>query len=341
MKTRVHEPTSANTMKRKSIRLILAGLVLALWPGLAPAQPTSFPPGQLSYQGYLTDANGNALATNTPVNYTVAFRVYDSSTGGNLLWGEQQIVTVDRGYFTVMLGNGSSIGAPATGDMTSIFTGPTASDQYLGMTVAGLSGNEISPRLRLNTTPYAFLARNATALLNSDGTTLASASNGVLTVNGTVSAASFAGGATSGFASLTTTALQAFNGPVSFPSASVGGGHAAWSLNLAGNDVGELALAIVPGSYSTDAAQGDIVLRAIGSGAKLLLQTGAGASAIAINNNYVGIGNPAPKAKLDVSGSGWFRGDGGSLALPSRTRSAGFRGLRLGYRPNLCLRLRQ
>lgn len=38
-------------------------------------------------------------------------------------WGESQTVTVDKGYFSVMLGDGSPIGAPVT--LSSVFQGPT------------------------------------------------------------------------------------------------------------------------------------------------------------------------------------------------------------------------
>jgi len=96
-------------------------LVLALAPWVAPAQITPSPPGQISYQGFLTDASGIPLATNAPKNYTLYFRIYDASTGGDPIWGEQQVVTVDRGHYTVVLGSGGSIpGAPFTSDLTGV-----------------------------------------------------------------------------------------------------------------------------------------------------------------------------------------------------------------------------
>ena len=152
------------------LRTALLGLVLAAAAGPAAAQSTSRPPGQISYQGYLTDANGIPLATNTPKNFSVQFRLYNSATASaaaNLLWGEQQVVTVDRGYFTVMLGAGSPIaGVTNASDLTSQFDAPDASSRYLGMTVLGLVSPdfELTPRLRLTTSPYALLAANATAL---------------------------------------------------------------------------------------------------------------------------------------------------------------------------------
>src|SRR6185436_1474349 len=90
--------------------LALAGFVLA---PRAFAQGNANPPERLAYQGYLVDGNGNALATNAPKNYDVIFRIWNDSSvtaATNRLWTEQQTVTVDKGYFSVILGEGSSIG---------------------------------------------------------------------------------------------------------------------------------------------------------------------------------------------------------------------------------------
>ncbi len=169
MKNRI--PTAAG-------RLVAALLLaLALVPWLVEAQTaTPNPPGQISYQGFLTDANGAPLATNTPLNYTVFFRIYNTSTGGstsNAIWGELQTVTVDKGYFSVLLGQGTSTGTgePWTNNLTGVFSGPSASDRYIGITVNGLStpNAEIQPRLRLLSSPYSFLAANANSLVGSSG----------------------------------------------------------------------------------------------------------------------------------------------------------------------------
>jgi len=177
-----HDQNSMNTLLR------LAALVFAV-AAAAPvlAQSNGRPPGQISYQGYLTDANGFPLATNTPKNYNVVFRIYNdpsSALPATTLWAEQQVVTVDRGYFTVMLGNGSAFGTTFfTNDLSSVFSGADASSRYLGLTVQGLASPdfEISPRLRLTTSPYALLAANATAL-----TGPSAAANGLVVRNGLV-----------------------------------------------------------------------------------------------------------------------------------------------------------
>lgn len=141
--------------------LALAGVVVAPRAG---AQPNAHPPERMTYQGYLVDANGNALATNAPHNYDVIFRIWNSESGtapANRLWTEQQTVTVDKGYFSVMLGEGSSIGE-ARPALSTVFTNDNASERWVGLTVKGIGAGgtdvDILPRLRLLTSPYAFLA---------------------------------------------------------------------------------------------------------------------------------------------------------------------------------------
>ena len=161
---------------QKTVLTRIAGYALAAVSLLAVAafaQPTPNPPGQISYQGFLVDGNGIPLATNTPRNYDVIFRIYNVPIGNNpALWGELQTVTVDRGYFSVMLGQGSAVpGSPFTNNLSSIFTGADASDRYIGITVRGLTGGdvEIQPRMRLLASPYSFLAANANALVGPNG----------------------------------------------------------------------------------------------------------------------------------------------------------------------------
>ncbi|RMG62207.1 MAG: hypothetical protein D6715_12485, partial [Calditrichaeota bacterium] len=60
--------------------------LLVLVPGILFAQA----PRQLSYQGMLTDAEGN------PVDGTrnMTFRIYDADVGGNELWEESHEMVV-------------------------------------------------------------------------------------------------------------------------------------------------------------------------------------------------------------------------------------------------------
>jgi microcystin-dependent protein len=151
------------------------------------------PPEKMTYQGYLVDAAGAPLATAGPKNYVVVFRVYDEQSGGTCLWAEQQTVTVDKGYFSVLLGEGSTVGDPRP-TLSTVFAGPRASERYIGITVnLGSSSVDIAPRLKLVTSPFAYLARNATALVNDLGQPVVSAAGTNLQVNGSISAANLTG----------------------------------------------------------------------------------------------------------------------------------------------------
>lgn len=195
-----YQPMKAN--EAKPVRGALCRAMSWLWPclaalglyvggGRADAQATPSAPDRLTYQGFLVDANGNALATNAPKNYDIVFRIYDDANGGVLLWSEQQTVTVDRGNFSVILGEGVEVAPEPRPTLSNIFKGATASDRYIALTVKGIGaagGNaDILPRLRLLTSPYAFLAQQATKLVKADGTDLLSANNSSMFLDGNVS----------------------------------------------------------------------------------------------------------------------------------------------------------
>jgi hypothetical protein len=171
----------------------LAALVLEIALGQSSllAQETPTPPERMTYQGFLVDGSGLALGLDQPKNYDVEFRIWNQDQGGQALWGEQQTVAVDKGYFSVLLGEGAEIGVPRP-SLSSLFAGPDASERYVGITVKGIGSGgtdvNITPRLRLLSTPYTFLARNATAVVSPDGTELVSSANGSLTIHGEVNA---------------------------------------------------------------------------------------------------------------------------------------------------------
>ncbi len=161
-------------------------LLLGLLGFPARSAADANPPERMSYQGFLADANGVALGDTTPRNYTAIFRVYTASTGGSTLWTEQQTITVDKGYFSVLLGEGSQLGSEPRPNLSTVFTGTTASERYVGITVKGLSTTdiEIAPRLQLLAAPYSFLARNAVALVNDQGAPFVSVTSGTLAAIG-------------------------------------------------------------------------------------------------------------------------------------------------------------
>lgn len=193
-------------MKRTSSLLIgvLSAALLLLPVGRLLAQSNAKPPTQLTYQGFLTDGNGLPFGNSAPVNKTVIFRIYDALTGGTLKWSSQQVVTVDKGYFSVLLGQGSAGPEGSSlfnADLTGVFTGAGASDRFLELTA---DGTTIAPRLRFLPAPYAMLAKSATELLDPlTGASALSVSGGNLSVGGSITAVNVTTSGTVATANLT------------------------------------------------------------------------------------------------------------------------------------------
>jgi hypothetical protein len=151
-------------MKRRT-GLYFAGVLAALM--MAAAVAIAAVPRTISYQGYLTDSGG------TPVDGTVQmqFKLYSAASGGVPLWAEtHQNVQVSQGRYSVVLGNASPTPVPI--DL------PFDVPYYLGVTVG--SDAEMTPRLPLTSTGYAFHAAQADGL--SSASTLSVANTIVSTV---------------------------------------------------------------------------------------------------------------------------------------------------------------
>jgi len=126
------------------------GLVIfvVIFPSLAVnAQVPQF----INYQGKLKDASGTPL---TGV-YDFRMRIYDSLTGGNLLYGDEHTaVTVKSGgIFNVAIGMGSMLTPPGNTFSTLDFSEP----YYITVEVGnGTWDGEMVPRIPLATYMYAF-----------------------------------------------------------------------------------------------------------------------------------------------------------------------------------------
>lgn len=137
-------------------------------------------PNLLPFQNHIVDDNGvplgqNANGDSEPRNYDVIFRIYDNASAGNLLWTEQQTVTIDRGLINVQLGRGLDVQGQARPPLEEVFSGLTAGERFLSTSIqftAAGSYVELLPRIRLLGNPRSLLAENTRALVNSSGSEL-------------------------------------------------------------------------------------------------------------------------------------------------------------------------
>jgi hypothetical protein len=111
-------------------------LITACGAGLFP---------QMSYQGVLTDDNGQ------PINGSVQFtyRLFDTATGGTQIYANTETVAVTNGLFNSVVGPSTIVAGLDPADLTKPL--------YLEIQVAnGVYTETLTPRQRLYGSPYAF-----------------------------------------------------------------------------------------------------------------------------------------------------------------------------------------
>jgi hypothetical protein len=237
---------------------------------------TSAVPDQISYQGFVTDTGGNPIGNSTPENRTIVFRIWDHPTNTaapNLIYSEQQVVTISKGEFSVLVGDGIAVtgednkGKP-TVTIPMAFAGTT---RFIGISVYESNGGvapEISPRQRIVSSAYAYRARFAETLGSNGGTAISTLNDGRVGVGNTNPPSLFT--ITGANTSTSTSTPQ---------------------MVITADDVTErLRL----GVDSTGNGTGFIQSFKEGTGAQNLLLNPSGGN--------VGIGNTAPTARLDVTG---------------------------------------
>ncbi len=128
-------------MTRTNPITALATVVACLWTAAATAQV----PDTLRYQGYLTDAGGQALDTAV----SVTFNLYTVETGGVPLWTATQVVVPSQGLFSTALGGATNPFPPG------LFDTPL----YIGIQVG--TDPEMTPRVTLASTAYSQKALDA------------------------------------------------------------------------------------------------------------------------------------------------------------------------------------
>ena len=127
---------------------------------LAQAWGGATVPLVMNYQGELKDMEGNPLSG----YYTMTFRIYHDVIAPitDSVWSETHIsVTVRSGHFSVLLGN---IDPDNNSLPFDLFRNP---DRFVGVTVAPY--DEMVPRQRFASVPYAFYSSRAGGLSASDG----------------------------------------------------------------------------------------------------------------------------------------------------------------------------
>lgn len=138
------------------IRLLI--FLVLLFLSLPVLTHSASVPPLINYQGMLTDAQGQPVASGIK---KLTFNIYDAVTGDGLIWGPQVFdsVPVINGMFNVILGTTDTGGR----SILDVFGGDA---RFLGITID--SSSEITPRQQILSAPYAMHAEESadSTLLN-------------------------------------------------------------------------------------------------------------------------------------------------------------------------------
>src|SRR5262245_1676089 len=107
-------------------------------------------PPSLTQQGRILDKDGAAVSSKIAIVFTI-YNDPSASEAANVLWTETQNITLDDGYFSTQLGEDVKNAFDA-----KVFDG---SVRYLGVKVG--SDDEMAPRQKITSVPYAFSANLA------------------------------------------------------------------------------------------------------------------------------------------------------------------------------------
>jgi hypothetical protein len=132
--------STLNLRKRGVLWLFILFLLNSAYPQI---------PKMITYQGLLTDDNGNPRPTG---RYDFIFSLFTDSSGGNSLWTQTEQLQVQNGIFVALLGS------------KTILNLPFKSPYWLAVSVDGKS---LLPRTRLTSIAYCFMADTANYAINS------------------------------------------------------------------------------------------------------------------------------------------------------------------------------
>src|SRR3989344_5988553 len=142
-----------NVIKRAFFTSLLLAFVLAVF---TPLITYAAIPDTLSYKGSLTDSSNNSVSG----THDFTMRIYDASSGGTLLYSENHTgITVTRGSFDVLIGNGTNTG----GSVTNIRDLAWDQQYFISLEITSLSTGEMSPRTPINSAAYSFATKGIVA----------------------------------------------------------------------------------------------------------------------------------------------------------------------------------
>ncbi len=165
-------------------------LIFALVVGICAADV----PDGMTYQGILTDNDGAVVAPDTPTNRDIEFRIYTSPTDVNAVWGEKQTVTVFKGNFSIVLGNGISLGggvASGKAGLSAALADGAGTEYYFGITPVG--GAEFLPRQGILTNAFSYRAKVSEVAVVAQGLAPGGLAANAIT-NGTLTGSIFSNG---------------------------------------------------------------------------------------------------------------------------------------------------
>ncbi len=128
----------------KTFRHICQAAAVLLAAGFLTSTANAQVPQIINFQGLAT--NAGSITPVTDGQYSVAFRLYESTSGGSAVWSENQTVTVARGLFKANLG------------IVTPFSLKFDKPYYLGITIN--NGTEL-PRTEFTSAPYSLHSRSA------------------------------------------------------------------------------------------------------------------------------------------------------------------------------------
>jgi len=153
-------------------------------------------PSSLSFQGKVVNSDGTNVANGT---YTFVFKLYTVSSGGSAIWTETQTgVTVNAGIFYVDLGSVCPFFTANACNGNTPVNFANNPNLHLGITFNGDAAGEMSPRVKLQSVPFAFNADRVGGFTASQLAQLSPASqqSGFLNVSGNITSAATVQGAT-------------------------------------------------------------------------------------------------------------------------------------------------